>query len=270
MADLNPSTDQMRAIVPDGRSLFSRRGLLLGLAALAGGASLAGVLAYPRFELARWWYDVIGIDVSNHQGDINWPVLSRTDIAFAYIKATEGGDFRDRRFRANWDGAREAGLPRGAYHFFTQCRSGAEQVRNFIGLVPREPSALPPVLDVEHMGPCRSGQQVANVVKEITTALNVLEAHYGRRPLLYVTSEFDAAYLQGHFAGETFWARSLVLPPRFRSKQWLIWQYHNSGRRAGVNGPVDLNVFRGSRRQFEAFMATTEHVQQRPPTAAAT
>ena len=142
--------------------VYKRRALLCGLAALAGGAGL-GVLAYPRVEWARWWYDVIGVDVSNHQGDIDWSLLARTDIAFAYLKATEGGDFRDRRFQANWDGARKAGLPRGAYHFFTQCRSGADQARNFIGLVPREPGALPPVLDLEDMGTCRSGPQVVNL-----------------------------------------------------------------------------------------------------------
>jgi lysozyme len=100
------------------RPVYQRRALLLGLAALAGGATLGGVLAYPRFEWARWWYDVIGVDVSNHQGDIDWPILARTDIGLAYLKATEGGNFRDRRFQANWDGARKAGLPRGAYHFF--------------------------------------------------------------------------------------------------------------------------------------------------------
>jgi lysozyme len=224
------------------------------LAALACGAGLGGVLAYPRVEWARWWYNVIGVDVSNHQGDVNWPVLARTDIAFAYLKATEGGDFRDRRFQANWAGAKKAGLPRGAYHFFTQCRSGAEQARNFIGLVPLEPDTLPPVLDLEDMGTCRSGPQIGNLIEEIATAVSMLEAHYGRRPLLYVTSEFDAVYLRGHFMTETFWARSLVLPPQFRTGQWLFWQYHSGGRRAGINGPVDLNAFRGSKRQFAAFV----------------
>jgi lysozyme len=233
---------------------YQRRALLLGAAALAGGAAVAGVLAYPHIEWARWWYDVIGVDVSNYQGDIDWPVLARTDIAFAYVKATEGGNFRDRRFQANWEGAAKTGLPRGAYHFFTQCRPGAEQARNFIGLVPREPGALPPVLDLEDMGNCRSGRLVANLVEEIATALNMLETHYGRRPLLYVTSEFDAAYLQRQFTSEKFWARSLVLPPQFRTDQWLIWQYHSTGRRAGINGLVDLNAFRGSKRQFESFV----------------
>ena len=191
--------------------------------------------------------------MSKFQGDIDWNAVADSGVKFAWIKATEGGD-RDARFQANWDGARKAGLPRGAYHFFTQCRSGADQARNFIGLVPREPDALPPVLDLEDMGTCRSGPQVVNLVEEIVTALNMLETHYGRRPLLYVTPEFDAAHLQGHFTNEMFWARSLVRPPQFRTDQWLIWQYHSSGRRAGVNGPVDLNAFRGSKRQFDAFV----------------
>ena len=230
----------------------TRRALLLGLAALGGGGALASIFAYPRLELARLWCDVIGVDVSNHQGDVDWQALAASNVAFAYIKATEGGDFRDKRFQLNWDGARKAGLVRGAYHFFTQCRSGAEQAKNFIATVPREPGVLPPVIDAEHMGPCRTGR-IADVVEEVTAFLNMLESHYGRRPLVYTTSEFDAAYLHGQLIGERFWVRSLFLPPKFRASQWLIWQFHNGGRRAGVNGPVDLNAFRGSRGDFETF-----------------
>lgn len=233
---------------------YHRRAVLLGLGAAAG-AGIGGVLGYPHLDVARLWYDVIGVDVSNHQGEIDWPTLARTDIAFAYIKATEGGDFRDRRFAANWDGARRAGLPRGAYHFFTQCRSGAEQARNFMAAVPREPGALPPAVDLEHMGPCGSGAQVANLVEEIAAFMAMLQDHYGRRPILYTDAVFDAAYLWGHFTRETFWTRSIVLPPWFRTSQWLIWQYHNCGRRAGVVGPVDLNAFRGTRRELAALSA---------------
>jgi lysozyme len=89
---------------------------------------------------------VIGVDVSNHQGDIDWPTLASSNVAFAYIKATEGGDFRDKRFQLNWEGAKRAGLARGAYRFFTQCRSGAEQAKAFIAAVPRDEGALPPSL----------------------------------------------------------------------------------------------------------------------------
>jgi lysozyme len=239
-----------------GGAVDRRRAVQLGLGALAVGIGAgAGMLAYPHVETGRLRYDVIGVDVSHHQGHIDWRTLARTDVAFAYIKATEGGDFRDRLFQVNWEGAVKAGIARGAYHFFTLCRSGAEQARNFMAAVPREPGALPPAVDLEHVGPCRSGPRLANPTKEIATFLALLQGHYGRRPILYVTSEFDWTYLRGRFDDETFWTRSIVLPPSFRTDRWLIWQYHNCGRRAGVHGSVDLNAFRGSRRDFEAFAA---------------
>ena len=229
-----------------------KRGLL-AVTALAVAAALAAIFGYSRLELAPLWYDVIGVDISNHQGDIDWEQLARGNVAFVYMKATEGGDFRDRRFKANWEGAKKAGLPRGAYHFFTQCRKGAEQAKNFIETVPSEDGALPPVVDLEHMGDCRSGPQLPNVLENVTTLLDLLQAHYGRRPVIYTSDEFDAAYLRGQLANDVFWVRSLHAWPRFRKDQWVIWQYHDSGTRPGVTGPVDLNAFRGSRSDFLTF-----------------
>jgi lysozyme len=240
-------------------SAHARRVLLrlLGLVAIAG-TFVGVILAYRyEFQIAPLWYDVVGVDISNHQGDIDWLALADSKVSFAYIKATEGGDFRDKRFQINWEGAKRAGLARGAYHFFTQCRSGDEQAKNFMAAVPREPGALPPVIDAEHMAPCRTGQQVSNVQREITTLLDALHAHYGQRPVIYTGSDFDAMFLQGELAGERFWLRSLFWPPSFRRDQWVIWQFHDAGTRAGIKGPVDLNVFRGSRRQFEAFRSET-------------
>src|SRR6476620_6575337 len=130
-----------RSMKPEQKQhvLFSHK-LLLGLATLLVAATLVcAIIAYRyEFQLAPLWYGVIGIDVSNHQGDIDWSALAGSNVAFAYIKATEGGDFRDKRFQLNWEGAKKAGITRGAYHFFTQCRPGAEQAKNFIATVPRE------------------------------------------------------------------------------------------------------------------------------------
>jgi Glycosyl hydrolases family 25 len=122
-----------------------RRSFVLGLAALAAGGALAAILAYHyEFQLAPLWSNVIGVDVSNHQGEIDWSALAGSNVAFAYIKATEGGDFRDRRFQLNWDGAKRAGLARGAYHFFTQCRSGdalGRYRRRAYGSLPHRPAS---------------------------------------------------------------------------------------------------------------------------------
>src|SRR5687768_1484289 len=73
-------------------------------------------LNYPSDER----YPIRGIDVSHHQGAVDWKKVEAAGIDFAYIKATEGRDHRDPRFDANWRAA-EGALARGAYHFFTFC-----------------------------------------------------------------------------------------------------------------------------------------------------
>jgi lysozyme len=214
---------------------------------------ILGPTLYARLELAPLRYDVIGVDVSHHQGRIDWKALADDGITFAYIKATEGENFRDANFATNWAQAAHAGLFRGAYHFFTLCRPGADQAGNFIAQVPRDPNALPPAVDAESMDPCTSGTPVANVVQELETFLAQLSAHYGRRPLIYTTAEFHNAHLQGRLLHEQFWIRSLVMPPLFRYRQWILWQYQDRGQRRGVQGPVDLTAFRGSKLDFDAF-----------------
>ncbi len=235
---------------PSRRALWMTAGLLAAIAAIG---FLLAPFVYPRLELAPLWHEVVGVDVSNHQGEIDWPALARSGVGFAYIKATEGASFRDKSFARNWSEAARAGVPRGAYHFFTLCKPAAEQARNFIDTVPVDPSALPPVVDAEHLGPCTESATNAGQVAELEEFLDAVEHHYGRRPLVYTTEEFDAAMLQGALRGERFWARSLVFSPGFRRDQWIIWQYQNRGRRPGVKGDLDLNVFRGTRRDFEAF-----------------
>src|SRR5690606_30808246 len=71
---------------------------------------------------------VHGIDVSRHQGTIDWHAVARAGTRFAFIKATDGGDHLDPKFHENWQRAREAGVPRGAYHFVYWCRPAHEQV----------------------------------------------------------------------------------------------------------------------------------------------
>ncbi|MEX0345710.1 MAG: GH25 family lysozyme, partial [Rhizobiaceae bacterium] len=91
-------------------------------------------------------YAVHGTDVSKYQGDIDWRKKRRNGIAFTFIKATEGGDIFDEYFTRHWNGAKRAGIARGAYHFFYFCRPAFEQARWYIRNVPRDSSALPPVL----------------------------------------------------------------------------------------------------------------------------
>jgi lysozyme len=224
------------------------------LAALALGFGVIRLL-YPRIELAAMRYEVKGIDVSHHQGVIDWARLKADGVDFAYIKASEGETYNDPRFTRNWYEAEQAGVKRGAYHFFTQCRTGKAQAGNFIRVVPRQAGTLPPAVDAEHMGPCRDGPAVADVAAELAVFLDLAGAHFGQRPVIYTTREFHDAYLAGKFPQDRFWLRSLIFEPSFRKEQWIIWQYHNLGKRDGVAGPIDLNVFRGTPAQLDALLA---------------
>jgi lysozyme len=219
-------------------------------------AVLAAALLFasPYIETARLWYGVTGIDVSNHQGAIDWPLVAGSGVRFVYLKATEGGDFVDKRFQQNWRDAKAVGLPVGAYHFFTQCKPGAEQARNFIATVPRDAASLPPVLDAEHMSPCKSTSVMFDPVTEMAAFLSATEAHFGCRPLIYTTYQFERAYLRGAFNAETYWVSSPFLPPLIKREAWKIWQYHHNGRRPGIMGAVDVNAFRGTEAEFAAFL----------------
>ena len=97
-------------------------------------------LCYPFVEVARLWYPVTGVDVSHHQGRIDWPKVAGSGVRFAYVKATEGGDFIDESFGQNWEQAKAVG---GAYHFYRQCKGGREQAENFLQILPPVTGQLP-------------------------------------------------------------------------------------------------------------------------------
>lgn len=215
------------------------------------------LVTYPEFGDAKphsWTgrgpssYPIHGIDVARYQGDIDWASVYRAGVSFAFIKATEGGDFIDPMFKDHWRESKRAGVRRGAYHYFYFCRPAEEQARWFIRNVPRDSSALPHVLDMEwnHMSPtCRLRPDGETVRREADRFLDILEAHYGRRPLVYTTVDFFADTGIGRLRGTEFWLRSVAGHPRqvYPGAFWTFWQYSGTGLVPGVKGPVDLNVF---------------------------
>ncbi|MGE3867588.1 MAG: GH25 family lysozyme [Hyphomonadaceae bacterium] len=226
--------------------------LWLALGALCATLAIAAAIGLGAWNPWAVKY-VHGADVSRHQGAIDWRALAKTDVRFVYIKASEGGDHRDPAFAANWRGAGEAGLYRGAYHFFTLCRAAEAQAANFLAAAPREAGALPPAVDVEQKHACRQGPTIADPAGEVRRFLDLVEQRTGARPIVYTTREFHDAHLDGALAGERFWLRALFAEPDFRQKDWVIWQFHHNARRAGVQGPLDLNAFRGDEKALAAF-----------------
>ena len=202
--------------------------------------------------LATWWFwwvpnwrpslrpgETYGVDVSAHQGQIEWTAVASDGIDLAYIKATEGGDFVDDRFEENWQGAETAGLARGAYHFFTLCTSGRLQADNFLEVAPPDPGALAPAVDLELAGNCSDRPPAATVEKELDDFMTRIEAAWDKQLLLYLGNDWEAEYPTRDRLDRPLWLRRFFFRPQ---GEWAIWQLHGYAQVDGVDGQVDLNV----------------------------
>ena len=203
-------------------------------------------------------YPLQGVDVSHHQGEIDWTQLQGRAVQFAYIKASEGSTLRDPRFAANWKSALAAGVTPGAYHFFTLCRPGAEQARNFLAaLADTTGSGLPPAVDLEFGGNCQQRPGEQRLASELHSFLEEVERGTGCTPVLYVTQDFYGAYVAGRIAGYPLWVRNIFRTPRLHEDaDWVLWQFANRGRMPGVRTFIDLNVYSGSAAEFREFRCT--------------
>lgn len=204
---------------------------------------------FVTFSPDRGRYPIRGIDVSHHQGDIDWQKVAADDVGFAYIKATEGGDYVDEDFASNLRAARDAGIAVGAYHFFTMCRPGAEQAANFLAQVKTIGSMLPPAGDLEYEGNCAARPDARSVAAELADFLAPVEAAFGRQAVFYLTYGFYDDYAAS-LPDRPLWTRWIAWHPA--DEDWLIWQYHDRGTVKGIEGDVDLNVWQGDKAALSA------------------
>ncbi len=218
---------------------------------LVAGCVTVGLLIAAYFPLVYFpnWRptpragEQLAIDVSHYQFDIDWRAVADDGVDVAYIKATEGGDWVDDYFARNWDRSGAAGIRRGAYHFFTFCRSGAEQAANFLRTVPDDPAALPPMVDLEYNGNCSDRPEPVEFRKQLEEFIRIVEDARGARVLIYVMPDFDRNYgVLEHFDGPTAQRKIWYRPTNDR---WLLWQATSWGNIDGIDGPVDIDIWRG-------------------------
>lgn len=201
-------------------------------------------------------YQIHGIDVSRYQHIIAWEEVKKMEVSgislgFSYIKATEGLSNLDPRFSRNWKKAKDAGIYRGAYHFFIGSKDGKMQARHFIDHVELEPGDLPPVLDIEQL----NGARPEELRKEALAFLKVLEEYYKVKPLIYTNVHFYERYLGRSFDEYPLWVAHYYQPnePRI-SRGWILWQHNDEGRVSGITTQVDFNVFNGDSLSFQQFL----------------
>lgn len=229
-----------------------------------------GVLFAPNFRdadpvdfnaPAPQRFAVHGIDAARFQTSVDWNRARANGANFVFIKATEGGDLLDVKFKDHWRGAGRAGLWRGAYHFYYFCTTPEVQAQWFIRNVPKISGALPPVLDMEwnpFSPTCATVRPpAAEVQRQMRVWLRIVEAHYGQRPIIYTTPRFYEENNLSDFNGYEYWLRTTAKTPReaYPGQRWTFWQYSATGLIDGIAGEVDLNVFNGSRESWQDWVA---------------
>ncbi len=201
-------------------------------------------------------FQIHGIDVSRYQQRISWESVKAMNVngvqlGFAFIKATEGRDRVDPFFRRNWKKSKEAGLVRGAYHFFIHNRDGREQAERFIKTVRLESGDLPPVLDVEVIGRTKPEE----LRRQMKRWIQVMEQYYEVKPIIYTNASFYTSYLRGYFDNYPLWVAHYLEPHEPRvSRDWQFWQHSESGRVDGIASAVDFNVFNGDSAAFRSLL----------------
>ncbi|BAZ24941.1 peptidoglycan binding domain-containing protein [Kalymmatonema gypsitolerans NIES-4073] len=213
-----------------------------------------------------------GIDVSNWNGDsINWQKVKTSGVSFAFAKATEGGDWVDKCFAKNWEEMKEAGVIRGAYHFFRPLRDPSEQAQNYLRIVGKiEPNDLPPVLDLEHYPKEVEEQwkqfQLSERIQRVQKWLDIVESATGRKPIIYTSWGFWTSYMDDRqeFTKYPLWVANFTNKPQpqvpannWGRNGWIFWQYTETGTVPGVLGKVDRNHFNGSLDELVAFVGST-------------
>lgn len=202
-----------------------------------------------------------GVDVSHHNGAIDWPKVAADGISFAFLKASEGQSYRDNTFTGHLKAARAVGVLVGAYHFVNATTEAAAKAEaaNFANAISAAGGAelldLPPVMDYENNPGNLSKPQINAVAIAFLTEVERLT---GRRPMIYTGSSFASNFgpLQSPYP---LWiARySVVVPPDTSAwSKWAFWQYSDgaqggtrkNGTRkvAGIGGNVDLNEYAGT------------------------
>ncbi|MFF9571099.1 GH25 family lysozyme [Streptomyces sp. NPDC014685] len=207
----------------------------------------------------------MGVDVSHYQGTINWGSVRAAGIEFAWMKATEGTSYKDPKFSANYLGAYNARVIRGAYHFARPDVSGGAAQADFFasngGAWSRDNLTLPGVLDIE--GSCY-GKSASAMQSWILDFYNRYKARTGRDVVIYTSPSWWNSCTGGWTGMSTrspLWvahwttAGSPSIPKGF--SYWTVWQYTSTGSVSGISGNVDRDRFGGDRSRLLALANNT-------------
>lgn len=200
-----------------------------------------------------------GIDVSHHNGVIDWKKVKEAGYIFAFIKITEGATFYDKRFLQNYTASKANGLFAGAYHFARPSKDDAmDEANYFVDTLMKQggfqKGDLPPVLDLEANDSKLSKTEIVNWTQKW---MNRVKERSGVQPIIYTYRDYAKTYLDESLNYIPLWyARYGVNKPQNICgwNRWHFLQYTSTGSVPGIASNVDLNEFDGTEEQLSNFI----------------
>ncbi len=194
-----------------------------------------------------------GVDISHYQRDFPFNKIDQEQIQFVFIKATEGLSFKDPYFERNWQEASDNMILKGAYHFFHPTMDGKLQAEHFIKTVGYEKQVLRPVVDVE----IYSKNIEKQLINELDKFIATIESFYGVTPIIYTNGSIYQKVIQANYDNYIIWIAHYTdndKPSYIANDAWSFWQYTDTGKLDGYDGPLDLNLFNGTIEDLEKLV----------------
>lgn len=186
-----------------------------------------------------------GIDVSHHNGRIDWTQVAHdSQVGFVFIKCSEGANYIDDMYDYNQREARRNGLKVGCYHFFRPNVSAEVQFKNLMSIMDVKKQDLLPIIDVEVV----NGVSMPVFHARLEQLLKLVTQAIGRRPIIYTGKNFYNKYMSGGRYRDyklMIAAYSFEEPTLNNNDDFVMWQYSASGRIKGIRGNVDQSRFVG-------------------------
>ncbi len=211
-----------------------------------GALVLIGIVAagWGWWDVRHWQplrsdYPVQGVEIGAGDGDVDFTALKAIGADFAYIDASASAFARDPGADHNLDAARGAGLQVGAVHRYDPCQPADRQAANFVTVVPRDRTMLPPAVDLATLADnCPVAVSDASVVSELMTFLNQIETHTGKPAILKIAPEFEARY---HIAGgirRNLWLVRDRIEPEYGGRPFTLWTANSALGNAADDQPL--------------------------------
>lgn len=196
-----------------------------------------------------------GIDISEYQDKINWDELKELDggypIEFVFVRATVGCDRDDFKFKKYWAKVKEHKFICGAYHYYRPNENSVEQANNFIKSVRLKKGDFPPVLDIEKLP---KEQSIERLKVGLQRWLDVVEKHYGVKPIIYSSESYYNDFLKEDFEGYPFWIANYSAFYTTIDDDWSIWQVSENVSVPGIKGHTDVDIFNGTSVDLKALL----------------